>query len=163
MPWNLKNVATDPLRAMGRRMSSKLEMEPVIGGRRIRLRQSITISDKQYEINKTRIERLVKGGVLEAYQEGGPKKKVDQDPEPKVSKSDSESVEKPEATEPAPEPPKQEKPAVPAPPAPPVAPQVPPMPDVAPAAPGPVAPSQSDEEGSEEGGPRRRKGKKNRK
>lgn len=66
MPWNLKNVALDPAYAGKRRMAAKMDMEPVIAGRRVRLRQQVTISNELYEINKDRIDTCVGHGVLTA-------------------------------------------------------------------------------------------------
>ena len=66
MTWNLKNVALEPAYAGKRRTASKMDMEPVIAGVRIRLRQQITISDEMYETNKVRIAICIKHGVLTA-------------------------------------------------------------------------------------------------
>ena len=76
MPWKLTNVALDPTYAQKRRMATaaRLEMEPVIAGNRLRLRQVVTISDRLYEANKTRIDLFEKMGVLTAEEQGGAKK-----------------------------------------------------------------------------------------
>lgn len=66
MPWNLKNVALDPAFAGKRRTAAKMDMEPVIAGTRIRLRQQVTISNELYDVNKDRIDACIKNGVLTA-------------------------------------------------------------------------------------------------
>jgi len=70
MPWNLKNVSLDPAFAARRRSAAKMDMEPVIAGTRIRLRQQVTISDELYEINKVRIAQCIAHGVLTAKESG---------------------------------------------------------------------------------------------
>lgn len=66
MSWKLTNVSLDPVHAMKRRTAPRMEMEPVIGEGRIRLNQSVTISDEAYEVNKARIDLCVAQGVLTA-------------------------------------------------------------------------------------------------
>lgn len=66
MPWTLKNVALEAAYAMKRRVAPKMDMEPVIAGQRIRLRQQIVINDELYACNKQRIDKNVGHGVLTA-------------------------------------------------------------------------------------------------
>ena len=112
MPYTLKNVALDPAFAVKRRTASKMEMEPALAGTRIRLRQTITISDELYERNETRIQQLCDQGVLQVVgAKAAPKKesKVAEPlpapelvPEP-VPEPEPEPIPEP-APEPAPEP-----------------------------------------------------------
>jgi hypothetical protein len=66
MSWKLTNVSLDPQYAMKRRTASRMEMEPVVAGIRIRLNQSTVISDESYEVNKDKISLCVSHGVLTA-------------------------------------------------------------------------------------------------
>jgi outer membrane biosynthesis protein TonB len=66
MSWKLTNVSLNPSYAMKRRTASRMEMEPVIGEGRIRLNQSVEISDEAYEVNKAKITLCVNHGVLTA-------------------------------------------------------------------------------------------------
>lgn len=101
MPWNLKNVALDPAYAGKRRIAAKMDMEPVIAGKRIRLRQQVTISDELYEINKVRIDTCVKHGVLTAASSSPDKKAAPvAAPEPELE-PELEPVPEPEEKEPS--------------------------------------------------------------
>jgi hypothetical protein len=64
MPYKIKNVALDPSRAFQRRRAAKMEMEPVINGARVRLNNSVTLTDEQYANNKIHIDQCVEQGVL---------------------------------------------------------------------------------------------------
>jgi hypothetical protein len=70
MPWTIKNVSLDPAYAMLRRKAAKMDMEPVIASKRVRLRQQITISDELYSVNADRIALHKKNGVLVAIPSG---------------------------------------------------------------------------------------------
>lgn len=102
MSWKLTNVSLDPSYAMKRRTAARMEMEPVIGGGRIRLNQSVDISDEAYEVNKARIDLCVEHGVLTAESSAPVVEKPAIVPDPPVVESPSPSPE-PEP-EPAPEP-----------------------------------------------------------
>ena len=101
MSWKLTNVSLDPSYAMKRRTAARMEMEPVIGEGRIRLNQSVDISDEAYEVNKARIALCVSQGVLTAESSTPVVKKPVIVPDP-VVESPSPSPEP--APEPAPEP-----------------------------------------------------------
>ena len=82
MPWSLKNVALDPAYAMQRRVAPKLDMEPVLAGGRIRLRQQITITDEEYAGNVERIASHVKNGVITCTRLGPEDDAPTTEPEP---------------------------------------------------------------------------------
>lgn len=64
MPVKITNVSLNHEHAMKRRTASRLQMEPVIAGERLRLRSSRILTDEQYEINKKLLEDNVNGGVV---------------------------------------------------------------------------------------------------
>lgn len=74
MSYKLKNTALDPSKRFLHRTAHKMQMEPVIGGRRLRIRTSMTISDELFEHNKPNLELWRKWGVVDWEQEGGEKK-----------------------------------------------------------------------------------------
>jgi hypothetical protein len=90
MPVKITNVSLDPAYALKRRQASKLQMEPVIAGDRLRMRQSRVLTDEQVAANKEWLAELERAGVV--------KMESDQAAAP------------PSPPAPAPEPPKMEKP-----------------------------------------------------
>jgi len=87
MPYKIWNTALDPSCRLAQRKAAKMQMEPVIAGRRLRLRESMEISDKLFEINKGNIELNKKHGVVDWKKVGAEKapaeaKKVEPDKKP---------------------------------------------------------------------------------
>lgn len=70
MPVKITNVSQDPAYAMKRRTASRLQMEPVIAGERLRLRQSRILTDEQAEANKDWLAECERGGVLLIEKDG---------------------------------------------------------------------------------------------
>lgn len=64
MPYKITNVSLEHQHSLKRRTATRLQMEPLVAGKRLMLRQSITISDEQYEINKADLEQYVKDGIV---------------------------------------------------------------------------------------------------
>lgn len=65
MSYKIKNTALDPSKRFLHRTAPKLQMEPVIGGRRLRLKSSLVISDELFEHNKANLELWRKWGVVD--------------------------------------------------------------------------------------------------
>lgn len=65
MSVRIKNTADDRLKAHLHRTTPKLVQEPSLLGRRIRLGETITISDEDYARNKATIDAWVSHGVVE--------------------------------------------------------------------------------------------------
>ncbi len=61
----IKNTALDPSKALQMRQASKLEMEPMINGQRLRLRTSMDVPDAWAQKNKDYLEKLWKSGVID--------------------------------------------------------------------------------------------------
>lgn len=70
MPVKITNVSQDPAYAMKRRTASRLQMEPVIAGERLRLRQSRILTDEQAEANKDWLAECERGGVVTIERDG---------------------------------------------------------------------------------------------
>jgi len=62
--WKIVNTSMDRSKALLHRTAPKLEMEPMIGGNRLRMQQITAITDHQHELNKEQLERLVRSGVI---------------------------------------------------------------------------------------------------
>ncbi len=103
MSWKLTNVSLEPAHAMKRRTAARMEMEPVIGAGRIRLNQSVTISDEVYEASKAKIDLCVKQGVLTAESSAPVVKKVEAPAPPPPPEPEPEPAPEPEP-EPEPKP-----------------------------------------------------------
>lgn len=58
------NTALDPSKAMLHRRAFKMEMEPTIAGRRLRLRSSMLLNELQAEVNKEYLKFLEGQGVV---------------------------------------------------------------------------------------------------
>jgi len=71
MSYKLKNTALDHDKRFLHRKASKMQMEPVIGGRRLRIRQSMVISDELFEHNRANLELWNKWGVVSWEKVGG--------------------------------------------------------------------------------------------
>lgn len=73
MSYRLKNTSLDHTKRFLHRRASKMQMEPVIGGRRLRIRSSMLISDELFEHNKANLELWRGWGVVdwERIGEGG--------------------------------------------------------------------------------------------
>jgi hypothetical protein len=103
MPLKITNVALDPAFALKRRMakSARLEMEPLIAGQRLRLRQSMTISDEQFRNNEERLHRYWDMGVIHIEEasdrpSGAAPKAPAPPPLPKIEEPEPEPVTLPE-------------------------------------------------------------------
>jgi hypothetical protein len=62
--WTISNCYLDPDKVMLRRVSAKLESEPIVAGRRLRIRDSIQLTQQEVEQHHDHIEALVKMGVI---------------------------------------------------------------------------------------------------
>ena len=71
--WTVRNTYMDRTKSFQHRATPRLEMEPEIAGQRCRIRDSIQLSQQQVEINKVRLEALVKSGVIEVTDPAGQK------------------------------------------------------------------------------------------
>lgn len=71
MSYKLKNTALDHDKRFLHRRASKMQMEPVIGGRRLRIRQSMVISDELFEHNRANLELWQRWGVVSWEKVGG--------------------------------------------------------------------------------------------
>lgn len=65
MSYKIKNTALDPTKRFLHRTASKLQMEPVLAGRRLRLRTSMVISDELFEHNKPNLNLWKGWGVVD--------------------------------------------------------------------------------------------------
>ena len=63
--WKVTNTSTDRSKAMQHRTAPRMEMEPNVAGARLFLKSARNITDKQYEIDKTRLNQMVKHGIIE--------------------------------------------------------------------------------------------------
>ncbi len=121
MPYKITNVSLDPAYELKRRQASRLQMEPVIAGGRLLLRQSRILTDEQYAANTDWLAENVRNGVLKVEKVDGEGKVTDEKPvTPEPPKVHQEPP--PDLTEPpppvVPEPPVELPPAPPAPPPP---------------------------------------------
>lgn len=64
MPYKVTNVSLEHQHSLKRRTATRLQMEPIIVGKRLLLRQSVLLSDMQYLINKDILDQCVKDGVI---------------------------------------------------------------------------------------------------
>lgn len=64
MPYKVTNVSLEHQHALKRRMASRIQMEPIIAGKRLLLRQSITLTDEQYNINKDILVQCLRDGTV---------------------------------------------------------------------------------------------------
>jgi hypothetical protein len=101
MPWKITNTVLDPTKAMLHRKASRLSTEPLVCGKVLRIRTSITVSDEQYERAKASIELLVSQGAVSAERIGGASKPVVNTPPPAVE-SEPEPLPEPPPAEPEP-------------------------------------------------------------
>ena len=115
MPYKITNVALDHRFAAKRARAQRLQMEPIVAGKRLRLRGSVVLSDKLYEHNKKVLKECCDAGVLTVDPVGGapapkdpPAPAVVEEPAPvveEVVEAAPELTPEPEVTpEPAPEP-----------------------------------------------------------
>lgn len=121
MPYKITNVATDHRFAALRARASRLQMEPIVAGKRLRLRSSVVLSDEQFKHNEANIKKACDDGVITVDNLSGakapPKKEETPAPAPEpvkaeepkedpalVSEPAPELTEEPKAEEPAPEP-----------------------------------------------------------
>jgi hypothetical protein len=65
MSYELKNTADDRSKVHLHRIASKLVMEPVICDRRLKLRDTMTVSDEYFESHKDQLKGLETKGVIE--------------------------------------------------------------------------------------------------
>lgn len=61
----IKNTALDPSKSLLHRTASKMEMEPMINGQRLRLRTSVDVPEEWANKNRDYLEKLIKQGVIE--------------------------------------------------------------------------------------------------
>lgn len=80
MSYRIKNTALDHTKRFLHRRAHKMQMEPVLAGRRLRLRTSMVISDELFEHNKANLELYKRWGVVEWEQLGGDGKPAMKDP-----------------------------------------------------------------------------------
>jgi hypothetical protein len=71
MSYKVWNTALDHSKAILRRRAPKLQMEPIIAGIRLRIRQSMVITDEQYVVNEPNLKLYKSWGVLDFSQIGG--------------------------------------------------------------------------------------------
>lgn len=64
MPYKVTNVSLEHQHALKRRMASRIQMEPVIAGKRLLLRQSIVLTDEQYNVNKEILAQCSRDGTV---------------------------------------------------------------------------------------------------
>jgi type IV secretory pathway VirB10-like protein len=74
--WKITNTSMDRSKALLHRTAPKLEMEPIVAGKRLRMRQTMTISDHEYEHDKAHLEQHVRAGSIAVEKIGEDKKKV---------------------------------------------------------------------------------------
>lgn len=84
MSYKLKNTALDHAKRSLHRVAPRLQMEPVVAGRRLRLRASFVISDEVFEHNKANLELWKKWGVVDWEKIGEAKQ-----PEAKVEENEA--------------------------------------------------------------------------
>ncbi len=77
MSYKLINTALDHTKRFLHRTASKMQMEPVIGGRRLRIRSTMIISDEIFEHNKANLALWRGWGVVDWEQVGGEKSKAE--------------------------------------------------------------------------------------
>lgn len=113
MPVKITNVSQDPAYAMKRRTASRLQMEPVIAGERLRLRQSRVLTDEQAAANTDWLAECERAGVIIIERDGETKLQT----QPVLAVPDPQ----PEGEKEVPPPPDmvQQPPSIPAPPPPP--------------------------------------------
>lgn len=70
MPVKITNVSQDPAYALKRRTASRLQMEPVIAGERLRLRQSRILTDEQAAANTDWLAECERAGVIIVERDG---------------------------------------------------------------------------------------------
>ncbi len=63
--WTVRSVLLDPSKAALRRRAARFQSEPSIAGKRLGLRQPITLTADQVERNQQLLEDLVKSGSVE--------------------------------------------------------------------------------------------------
>ncbi len=107
MSYKIINVSLEHQHALKRRMASRIQMEPVIAGERLRLRQSRILTDEQYEINKDLLLQCEKDGVITISNLDEKKAKVDDKPkkEEPVKAQLDEAMARAAEPHPAPQPP----------------------------------------------------------
>lgn len=118
MSYKIKNTALDHTKRMRLRTAPKMEMEPIIGGQRLRLNSTMTISDELFDYSKTNLELYKSWGVIDWEKIGGESEKKDpetdkKDPEgepKKVEDAPPEPPPPPAEGETSPEPSKETKP-----------------------------------------------------
>jgi hypothetical protein len=76
MSYRIWNTALDHTKRFLHRKASKMQMEPVLAGRRLRLRSSMTISDELFDHNKANLELYKGWGVVDWERVGEEKKPV---------------------------------------------------------------------------------------
>lgn len=83
MSYKITNTALDLNKRFLLRKAPKLQMEPVLAGRRLRLRSSMVISDELFEHNKANLELYKGWGVVE-WEKVGEAKAEAEPPKPPI-------------------------------------------------------------------------------
>lgn len=83
MMLRVKNTALEPSKTLQIRQAVKLDMEPILeGGKRLRLRSTLEISEEWAQKNRKFLEKLYKDGVIEIEESlGGRPMDPDREPE----------------------------------------------------------------------------------
>lgn len=104
MPWKITNTVLDPSKAMLQRQAARLSTEPMVCGKVLRVRDSMVITDAQYEASKASIEAMCAQGAISAEPVGGTTKAKAEAPAPPPPAPEPEPEPAPEPEpEPAPE------------------------------------------------------------
>lgn len=105
MSYKITNTALDHTKRFLHRTASKMQMEPVLAGRRLRIRSSMVISDELFEHNKPNLELYRSWGVLDWKKDGEEKATVVEPTVPSESKKDPSLIPpmQPENATPVPE------------------------------------------------------------
>lgn len=65
MPYLVKNTFLDKTKTHRHRIAPKLQVEPVIGGKKLKLRSQIVLTDDEHAASEKLIKELEAAGVLE--------------------------------------------------------------------------------------------------
>ena len=82
MSYKIRNTALDHDKRFLHRRAHKMQMEPVLAGRRLRLRSSMVISDENFDHNKANLELYKRWGVVTWEKVGGEGEQVESDETP---------------------------------------------------------------------------------
>lgn len=109
MPWKISNTVLDPSKAMLQRRAGRLSTEPLVCGKVLRIRETITVTDESYARGKAHLDVLEGHGVISVEQIGGKTAKAVAPPAPPEPEPAPEPAPEPESLpEPPPAPPEPE-------------------------------------------------------